>query len=68
MQGYSGEKLKSGWGVDGLSMKVSRTTFIHIPIWEKNAQTRGITKLLYTVKQGECTPVLLNIPHLLLLN
>lgn len=24
---------KSGWGVDGLSMKVSRETFIHIPIW-----------------------------------
>lgn len=71
-------KSKSGQGVDGLSMKwrlAEKHSFIY-PSGEKkkknkmkkNAQTRCMTKLLYTVKQGECTPVLLNIPHLLLLN
>lgn len=42
-------------GVDGLSMKVSRKTFIHIPIRkkekktdEKNAQTYCMTKNCFT--------------------
>lgn len=66
-------KWKSGQKVDGLSMKVSRKkTFIYpsgkSKTDEESAQTSCMTKLLYTVKQGECTPVLLNIPHLLLLN
>lgn len=39
-----------------------------LPIWEKDGQTHCMTELLYTVKQGEFTPVLLNITHLLLLN
>lgn len=37
----------SGWGVDGLSMKVSRETFIRIPIWEKKNRWKECTDALH---------------------
>lgn len=77
--GYSGDNWSqkgewTGWILKFARKKKNKKKDIYIHLSgerktdEKNAQTRRMTKLLYTVKQGECTPVLLNIPHLLLLN
>lgn len=45
--GYSGEGWSQDGGVDGFSMKVSRKTFIHIPIWEKKNRWKECTDTLH---------------------
>lgn len=74
--GYSDENWSQDKEWTGWIWRLATKTVIHI--WEKETNKKKNRwkectdthdeKLLYTVKQGECTRVLLNIPHLLLLN